>query len=266
MVQLCFPAHQAATRSRAAILCDIAVNYSPLQAAARHGHGEIVKLLINHNSAINMVGGHHGTALNAAVCRMKKEIVELLLDNGANVNINAGGHEPALHDAALRGNTEIVMLLLDHGANVNLNGGKYATAFQIAVVRGNRTIMKLLISKGAEINARGGHYGSALGASCTKGLLQFCQVLIESGADVNIKSFGEYGNPLECALICENLEIVELLLLRGAKVEQISEERTERLERRCRDRNKPVFEFEKDPLKYMVDWRVREMKGKVKLS
>ncbi|KUM56572.1 hypothetical protein ACN42_g10641 [Penicillium freii] len=57
---------------------------TPLQAAARAGYEEVVKLLVDKGAIVDARGGDGGTALYAAVAEGHKHIAELLLSHGAN--------------------------------------------------------------------------------------------------------------------------------------------------------------------------------------
>ena len=58
-----------------------ATNHSVLYVAARNGHAEIVKVLIDAMADVNPT-----TALNAAAFRKDTECLKLLLDAGADVD------------------------------------------------------------------------------------------------------------------------------------------------------------------------------------
>ncbi|KAJ7679521.1 hypothetical protein DFH06DRAFT_975120, partial [Mycena polygramma] len=58
------------------------------------------------------------------------EVVQLLLDNGTNINVVGGDYGCALQAASSKGDKEVVQLLLDNGAEVNLLGGYFGCALQ----------------------------------------------------------------------------------------------------------------------------------------
>ncbi|SPJ90977.1 uncharacterized protein FTOL_13379 [Fusarium torulosum] len=81
------------------------------------------------------------------------------------------------------------------------------------------------------INAQGGLYGNALRATSLRGNLEIIQLLLDKGADVNAEG-GKYGNALQAASHRGNLEIVQLLLAKGADVNAGISVDTETLRRR----------------------------------
>lgn len=81
-----------------------------------------------------------------------------------------------------------------------------------------------LLKGGADVNARGGPYGNALHAACQNGHKKLVAILLDNDADVDsrgnlVERFsGEMGpvTPLYSAVIKKDLEIVELLVEKGA--------------------------------------------------
>ncbi|KAL1966418.1 hypothetical protein VTN77DRAFT_4560 [Rasamsonia byssochlamydoides] len=91
-----------------------------LTCAARRGHDEIVRLLLDRGANINARGRFSMTALQEAASEGNKAVVQLLLARGADVN---AGSSTALHKAARGGHKEVMRLLLDHGANIHARDG-----------------------------------------------------------------------------------------------------------------------------------------------
>ncbi|KAF2827744.1 ankyrin [Ophiobolus disseminans] len=57
--------------------------------AAKHGHYEMTKLLLDKGAEVNAQGGYYGNALHAASAGGHEAIVKLLLDKGANARVEA---------------------------------------------------------------------------------------------------------------------------------------------------------------------------------
>ncbi|KAH8813960.1 hypothetical protein DL96DRAFT_1821161 [Flagelloscypha sp. PMI_526] len=79
-------------------------------------------------------------------------IVQLLIEEGADVNLQGGAHGLALQAAARRGHYAVVRYLVEKGADVNLQGGEYGSALQAAAEWGHDTVVQYLVEKGAEID------------------------------------------------------------------------------------------------------------------
>jgi ankyrin repeat protein len=58
--------------------------------AAKNGHRQVVKLLVNKGADVNAQGGNLGNALQAASYRGDEAVVKMLLNKGANVNAESG--------------------------------------------------------------------------------------------------------------------------------------------------------------------------------
>ena len=68
-----------------------------------------------------------------------------------------------------------------------------------------------------DVNAQGGEYGNALQAAAYDGNLEVVQLLLDKGAEVNAQG-GHYGNALQAAAYDGKSEVVRLLLDKGAEV------------------------------------------------
>ena len=100
--------------------------------------------------------------MQAAARRGNIEFIRLLLDKGADVNAQGGCFGNALQAAAHCGKIEVIQLLLDERADVNIQGGMFGTVLQAAAHGGNIEVIQRLLDKGADINARAGKYGAVL--------------------------------------------------------------------------------------------------------
>jgi ankyrin repeat protein len=151
-----------------------------LYSAAKAGHREIVKLLLDRSANVKSGVDQGSSALQVAVEAGHLEIVRLLLERGSAVNDSEtdcsyrkgwGGsgvgvcstpighytcHWTPLMSAAYHGHTEIVSLLLQNGANVNACGDKGHTALWLACQTSSFDsrlgIVKLLLDYGGEVN------------------------------------------------------------------------------------------------------------------
>ncbi|KAJ0392773.1 hypothetical protein P43SY_003359 [Pythium insidiosum] len=91
--------------------------WTPLQAAARWGHLEAVKLLLRAGARTESANESGATALHWAASYGYADVVEALLGAGANVNAQQENGTTVLHFAAANGNPNVVTLLLQSGAN-----------------------------------------------------------------------------------------------------------------------------------------------------
>ena len=120
---------------------------SPLEWAARKGHAEVVKVLVDSKAHVNITRTSNSiTPLYIAAQNGHTETVKLLLDYKADVNAccTDTGATP-LYAAAYRGHTETVKLLLENKADVNAcRTDTGATPLYTAAYIGHTEIVKLL--------------------------------------------------------------------------------------------------------------------------
>ncbi|KAK1254875.1 hypothetical protein MKX08_008870 [Trichoderma sp. CBMAI-0020] len=200
-----------------------------LHIACYKGSVEAVRWLLDKDVDVNAESGRFATPLQAAVAGTTRsreyevrKIVQLLMEKGARVNQQGGEYGTALQAAFANRDVdeELHHLLLEHGADISIKGGKYGTA--LATACGNPEVsvesVRLLLDRGADVNADGGEYGTALIAACTRWTrgAELVQLLLDHGADINAEG-GKHGTALAAACkIGTSLELVSLLLERGA--------------------------------------------------
>ena len=189
----------------------------------------VVKELISSGADVNVQGGRHGTALQAACFRQNEALVSLLLEKGADVNAQGRSFYGSALQAACTGQNEtIVSLLLEKGADVNARRGYHGNSvLMVACAHRNKAIVSVLLERGADVNAQGGgcgnlygqwgDYGTALQAACKGQDETIVSLLLEKGADINAQG-GFLGNALQAACDGRKKEIVSFLLKRGADI------------------------------------------------
>jgi len=205
---------------------------SPLGAATRRGHVEVMRALIDAGAdATEVTDARTGeTLLSIAAILSRVEPMRLLLAAGADPNREPNESYTVLMEAAgasyysypganLSKRTEMVRLLIAAGADVN------AVAFQgatpLSATRGEDELVRLLLEAGAFIpphrpgdtpllvQAMG--YGR-LRPSQEAGILR----LIAAGADVNA-AYGNRDTPLKRACTLGSARVVAALLEMGAR-------------------------------------------------
>ena len=127
---------------------------TPLHAACYSGNFEVVRKLIEYNTAyINARNDIGSTPLHWSSSGRNfndGSISRLLLEHGADINAqNQSGWTP-LYWASLTGAPEVVRLLLEHGANIEIKDNIGSTALQSAAGRGHDEIVELLRENGAK--------------------------------------------------------------------------------------------------------------------
>ncbi|KAL8910654.1 MAG: hypothetical protein Q9171_004070 [Xanthocarpia ochracea] len=189
---------------------------APLFYAAREGHSETTKILLDNGADVSAQTKLCGNALLAASDEGHEQVVKILLDNGADVNADSVIHGNALQAVSNKGYGQIVKILLDNGADVNAGNLYRGNPLQAASDKGQEQVVKILLDNGADVNAQGTPYGNALLAASNNGHEQVVKILLDNGADVN--PHREYHNALWKALTRGHEQIVKILLDHGADV------------------------------------------------
>ncbi|KAJ8128611.1 hypothetical protein O1611_g5023 [Lasiodiplodia mahajangana] len=79
---------------------------------------------------------------------------------------------------------------------------------------------RLIDEDGADVNEQvNGDFSTALQAAACCSSLEVVELLIEKGADVNQQG-GFYGNALQTAVVAEDLKVAKFLVDNGANVNQ----------------------------------------------
>ncbi|KAF3344262.1 hypothetical protein VdG2_07591 [Verticillium dahliae VDG2] len=134
------------------------------------------------------------------------------------------------HLAALNGHVGVLAELIPtHTMTIDEADGNGRTMLTWAAQNGHVDIVQLLLDKGADVNAQGlwhgsglhgpsykggeanvnaqgGEYGNAMQAASYEGNVEIVQLLLDKGADANAQG-GEYGNAMQAASYEGNVEI-----------------------------------------------------------
>ncbi len=152
-----------------------------------------------------------------------------LLSAGAHIDAaDAQGHT-ALHTACFVGSEQAAVFLVERGANVNLCSRKGVTPLAWAAHRGHIRLANALLEKGANVNGDpfptpppGTKFAPSeiesipLLAAARSDKLDVLKLLLDKGAKIEAKnSAGETA--LHCAAKGDSLKCVRELLIRGAE-------------------------------------------------
>ncbi|MFD6279241.1 ankyrin repeat domain-containing protein [Streptomyces sp. NPDC060209] len=129
-----------------------------LDLAVRHGHGDLVRLLVDAGADPEQRAGEYGelTVLSQAAAYSRTDIARILLDAGAHPDTPSRIGFPLLFasSSAIPGPTcpEIVDLLLDRGADIGLRL-RNLTSLEWAVWFGMVDMVHQLLRRGADPSA-----------------------------------------------------------------------------------------------------------------
>ena len=166
-----------------------------------------------------------------------KEACALLIDAGADINRPYTDifrqFDNLLSIAVWRQEIDLVAFFLDRGANVNYQSGKgdaWSSALRLAVSRDDEAMITLLSQRGADINAvqkvhhlrssLSNRYPTAIHDASAESSVSVVDLLINLGADLTYSPKG-FGTPLVLAIYKGRLATVELLIKRGANINEV---------------------------------------------
>lgn len=184
-----------------------------LYNAARLGHLEIVRLLLQRGAeaVLPRYGGY--TPINAAANNGHTKVVELLLEEH-QIDIGKPENEGRgpLYNAAYYGHYEIVRLLLDRGADATVLSNAGFAPFHVASQEGYTKIAGLIVDQtDFDINSPASNGATALYLAARNGQVETVRALIERGADTACQTKDGW-TPLNAASNQGHLEVVKLLL------------------------------------------------------
>ena len=198
-----------------------------LIACANSGDADCVGRALAAGASANAVDKDGVAALSFAAEGTSESVVRLLLNAGADANKDGPGGTIPLCRAALFGREEIVKMLLGAGAKINVecdrdHGGTPLTDALLAA---------MLIDMPSELKEGGASAGDETDDADEKlrralsgprdSFIAIARLLVERGADVNVVAECEAGETaLMYAALSANVEMVELLLAHGARVDK----------------------------------------------
>lgn len=189
---------------------------TPLVAAAKAGHTDVVAWLLRRN-AIMEAKNPDGTLLTQTLYFGSEATVQLLLENGARVENATIFGNPALCYVTMQGNETAVRLLIDNGADIEAAPRKGCTPLRLAVSYFREAIARMLIDNGANIEAADDLGQTPLSAAARDGNEPSARLLIDKGA--NIEAADHQGRtPLSWAASSGSEVVVQLFTDNGADV------------------------------------------------
>ncbi|XP_032745268.1 putative ankyrin repeat domain-containing protein 20A5 [Rattus rattus] len=121
-----------------------------LHYACAHNHPDVVTLLLENNSNINIKDDEGCTPLIKAVQWQNTDCVSILLKYNANPNLTDFHGNTAFHHAASRGNIKIVKLLLEYNVDFEAKTKYGLTPLELAIYGHHPEMVNFLESMSAD--------------------------------------------------------------------------------------------------------------------
>uniref|UniRef100_A0A8C4NMJ7 Kinase D-interacting substrate 220a n=1 Tax=Eptatretus burgeri TaxID=7764 RepID=A0A8C4NMJ7_EPTBU len=192
--------------------------WTALTWVAYKGHTDVARLLLEHNANTNVIGQFSMTPIMWACGRGHHDIVELLLQHEAKYNCSDKYGTTPLIWAARKGHLESVRHLLAKRADVNHVGANSLTALIVAVRGDYADVVEELLQKEPDVNLADKDGNTALMIAAKQGSTSIVSSLLEAGAYVNTPD--RHGDTvLVWAVRGGHVDIVRALLAKLADVD-----------------------------------------------
>lgn len=186
---------------------------TPLVRAVRRGKSYVVELLCREGAKVSAADSEGWTPLLWAIDAGEERVVRVLLKNGADANTAEPRHHlSALQTACGKGGASLARVLLDHGASWEHTDRLGGNCLEEAAFAGHGDLVELLCQQGMKIKW-------PLHVAAGLGQRERVEKLLDEGVDINLATPGWENTPLGYAVGGGKLEIVRLLVERGASID-----------------------------------------------
>jgi ankyrin repeat protein len=192
--------------------------FTALCHAARIGHNETVRVLLNNRAKVNSEMGERNPLLLAAA-QGHEQVVKLLLDHGAEASFKSIRSTTPLHLAVLSGHQGTVSLL--HQDTINTSNGRKRTPLIYAAIRGSVALLRFLLESGADVNSRDDEGRSALSYAAGAGSSALTKILLKR-EDIEVDSQDNLQRtPLWHAIRWGHMKVVRHLIQFCSRTESL---------------------------------------------
>lgn len=206
-----------------------------LMDAAQKGNLHVVEVLLQHGANVDQTTPDGAAALFVAASFGRAEIVEVLLQKNANINLATTiENRTPLIDACENGHLGVVEILLHRRSKLKINHPRtdgvtalMKAADNVKADNENRDIVEKLLAAGADPNQIAPGNGlTAFVIAVIHGNVEIVELMLQKGANVNRPSYLDIKwSPLQLAVKHGHLKVVELLVKhKDIKINQANRE------------------------------------------
>ena len=188
---------------------------------------EILKLLLEYGFFMDATDSDGNTALNSISFYTQLAVIKLLVNRGASINTVNHVQETPLLKAVRSGEVDVVKYLLSKDADIDIRADQWGTALHAACYTAylySLDMVKTLLDNGANINsAAWGVMGTPLQAACRRqhdeDKFRIIDYLLKTDKVDIQQSSNWWGCNLNVACLTADLNVVDLLIKRGARID-----------------------------------------------
>ena len=167
-------------------------------------------------TGINARNNYGTTPLHRAAREGHADVARALLDSGAHDVAKDKNRRTPLHLAAVYGHADVARVLLDAGASVYAPDKFDNFPLHLAADKGRAEVAKVLLDAGASVDARDTNDNTPLHLAANKGRADIAKVLLDAGAGVDVQD-NDGDTPLYRAAVNGHIDVVKVLQDVGAR-------------------------------------------------
>ncbi|KAL7935738.1 ankyrin repeat-containing domain protein [Trichoderma chlorosporum] len=174
-----------------------------IQLAVGAGYTKVISLLLEAGVDVNLVDDTNRCLATFAMPLGDDSMIRAILEFGPNLDMKDNGGDTVLHFIGKDTPVESVRRVVNAGGKLDSMNREFETPLMSSIMACNTDVFTYLMTKKLVVDslniASFNKEGAPLHFACAQGTMEMVKVLIEKGADVNYACTSVYGTPLIAA-------------------------------------------------------------------